>query len=92
MDYKMMLNSRGKYVVLKISSLAHFSKATRNSYILTLCLSDMWLVSIESTSLFSEFVELIRGYKMILNYTRDYAVFKIFSLSDSPKAMKKLIF
>ena len=26
---------------------------------------------------------------MIPNYTRDYAVFKIFSLSDSPKATKK---
>ncbi len=52
MSYKMMLNGRGKYAVLKISSIPQYPKTMKNSYILTLCLCDMCLFPIELTLFF----------------------------------------
>ncbi len=52
MGYKMMLNYRGKYVALKISSMPQYPKTMKNSYILTVCLCDMYLFPIELKLLF----------------------------------------
>ncbi len=52
MGYKMMLNCRGEYAAVKISSIPQYPKTMKNSRILTLCLYDMCLFSIELTLFF----------------------------------------
>jgi hypothetical protein len=85
----MMLNYRGKYIVLKIFPLPHFSKTMKNSYILTLCLIDMCFFSTERTSItFSGLLELVMGYKMMLNCRVKYAALKVCSVLYFSKNMK----
>ncbi len=70
MGYKMMLSYRGKYIALKTFFLPHFSKTMRNSYILILCLIDICFFPTEPASFFSGLLELVMGYKMMLNFRR----------------------
>jgi hypothetical protein len=87
-SFKIILNHRNKCVVLKISSLAHFSKTMKHSFILILCLSDICLFSTSLALFLSELVDVITGYKIILNYRGNYVCVKNFLPLRLTKPMK----
>jgi hypothetical protein len=88
MGYKTMLNSRGKYAALKISSILQYPEPMKNSRILTLCLYDMCLFPIEPMSFFRSKIELVKSCKIRANHSGKCAVFKISSIPQYPKTMK----
>ncbi len=88
MGYKMMLNYRGKYIALKIFLQPHFSKTMKNSYILILCLIDICFFPTEPASFFSGLLELVMGYKMMLNCRGKYATLKVCSVLYFSKTVK----
>ena len=65
--YKMILNYRGKYAALDIPAKPHCPKTMKNSYTLILDLYQIYLFSVEPTSVSQYMLELIKSCKMILN-------------------------